>query len=75
MIKVRLKKAGVDSTFVPVEGAGHGFAGAEVNDRVRDFLDKILLGKDVKVSSEPIQSAQRPQRNRQQGRPNRGEQD
>lgn len=70
-----LKKAGVDSTFVPVEGAGHGFAGAEVNDRVRDFLDKILLGKNVKVSSEPIQSAQRPQRNRQQGRPNRGEQD
>ncbi|WP_158545359.1 alpha/beta fold hydrolase [Bremerella cremea] len=65
-----LKKAGVDSTFVPVEGAGHGFAGQEVNQRVEAFLDKILLGKTVKVSSEPIKSAQSIQRRR----PLRGQQ-
>ncbi len=68
-----LKKAGVDSTFIPVEGAGHGFGGPEVSQRVRDFLDKILLGKQVEVSSEPIESAESPQRNRPQGRPNRPE--
>lgn len=66
-----LKKAGVDSTFVPVEGAGHGFAGQEVNQRVRDFLDKIALGKDVEVSSQPIQSAISPQRNQRPGRAQR----
>ncbi|GAA4427754.1 alpha/beta hydrolase fold domain-containing protein [Bremerella cremea] len=56
-----LTKAGVESTFVPVNGAGHGFGGPEVDQRVRDFLDKILLGKEIEVSSEAIDSAQRPQ--------------
>lgn len=49
-----LKKAGVDSTLVRIEGGGHGFGGPEVNKRVRAFLDKHLLGKKVEVSSDPI---------------------
>ncbi|QDU73777.1 Carboxylesterase NlhH [Bremerella volcania] len=62
-----LTKAGVDSTFVPVKGAGHGFAGQEVNERVEAFLSKILLGKEVELSDDPIESAQRPQPRRPQG--------
>lgn len=61
-----LTKAGVDSTFVPVEGAGHGFAGPEVNERVEAFLSKVLLGKDVEVSDEPIKNSQGQQRRPQQ---------
>lgn len=51
-----LKKAGVESTLVIVEGAGHGFGGAEVHSRVRAFFDKHLRGKDVAVSAEPIRA-------------------
>lgn len=61
-----LTKAGVDSTMVPVNGAGHGFGGQEVNERVEAFLGKILLGKDVEVSDEPIEGSQRPERRPQQ---------
>jgi dipeptidyl aminopeptidase/acylaminoacyl peptidase len=49
------KKAGVDTTFVKIEGGGHGIGGAEVEERVRDFFARHLLGKKVEVSSEPIQ--------------------
>jgi acetyl esterase/lipase len=51
-----LKKAGVDSTLVIVEGAGHGFGGPAVDARVRAFFEKHLRGKDVKVSAEPIRA-------------------
>lgn len=64
-----LRKAGVDSTFVTVEGAGHGFGGNAVNERVRAFLGKIALGEEGEVSSEPIEGAERPQRRNRQ--PNR----
>ena len=30
--------------------------GREIDSRVRAFFEKHLLGKDVKVSSEPIQA-------------------
>jgi acetyl esterase/lipase len=49
------QEAGVDTTFVKIEGGAHGFGGPEVNARVKAFLDKHLLGKNVTVSSEPIQ--------------------
>lgn len=49
-----LKKAGVDSTLVRIEGGGHGFGGPEVNRRVRAFFDKHLLGKKGEVSSDSI---------------------
>lgn len=61
-----LTKAGVDSTLVAVEGAGHGFAGQEVNERVEAFLSKVLLGKDVEVSDTPIKNSQGQQRRPQQ---------
>jgi acetyl esterase/lipase len=48
------KKAGVDTTFVKIEGGGHGIGGQEVDARVRAFFEKHLLGKDVEVSGEPI---------------------
>ena len=39
-----LKKAGVDVTFVPVRGAGHGFdtGRAEAIGTVREFLGRVL---------------------------------
>jgi acetyl esterase/lipase len=52
-----LKKAGVDATLVKIEGGGHGIGGPEVSRRVKAFLDKHLLDRDVKVSSEPIKPA------------------
>jgi acetyl esterase/lipase len=54
-----LKKAGVDSTLVKIEGGGHGIGGPEVEARVRAFFEKHLLGKDVQISSEPIKQAPR----------------
>lgn len=42
-------------TFIAVKGAGHGrFRSPEVQTRVRLFLEKHLLGRDVAVSAEPI---------------------
>lgn len=49
-----LKKAGVNSTFVKIEGGGHGIGGAEVMKRVRAFFEKHLRGRDVEVSDKPI---------------------
>jgi len=50
------KEAGIDTTFVKIEGGGHGIGGPEVEARVKAFLDKHLLGRDVAVSGEPIQA-------------------
>lgn len=52
----RLKQAGVDVTFVKIEGGGHGIGGAEIQNRVQAFFDKHLRGVDVEVSAEPIQA-------------------
>jgi dipeptidyl aminopeptidase/acylaminoacyl peptidase len=51
------KEAGLDTTFVKIEGGGHGIGGAEIETRVRAFFDKHLLGKDATVSAEPIKAA------------------
>jgi acetyl esterase/lipase len=51
------KEAGINSTFIKIEGGGHGIGGAEVEARVRTFFDKHLLGKEVTVSAEPIKAA------------------
>jgi acetyl esterase/lipase len=37
-----LRKAGVESTFLPVEGAGHGFSGDEHYQKVQEFFDRHL---------------------------------
>ena len=51
-----LKAAGVGSTLIKIEGAGHGvFAHPEVSIRIRSFLERHLLDrKSVDVSNEPI---------------------
>lgn len=50
----KLKKAGVPSTFVKMDGGGHSIAGKEVILRVKTFFAKHLLRKDVDVSDAPI---------------------
>ena len=42
LLYAALKKAGVDVTFVPVKGAGHGFGGPEAIAPVQDFLKRCL---------------------------------
>ena len=37
-----LERAGVEVTFIPIKAAGHGFAGLEAIDRVREFLKHCL---------------------------------
>ncbi len=48
------RKAGVEATFIKMDGGGHGIGGPEIARRVTAFLDKHLLGKDIEVSAEPI---------------------
>jgi len=42
LLYAALKKAGVDVTFVPMKGAGHGFGGPEAIAPVEDFLKRCL---------------------------------
>lgn len=42
LLEAALKKAGVDVTFQVIKGAGHGFAGPEINAKVREFLGRQL---------------------------------
>jgi acetyl esterase/lipase len=42
LLYAALKKAGVDATFVPMKGAGHGFGGPEAIAPVQDFLRRTL---------------------------------
>ena len=50
----KLNKAGVDVTFIKIEGGGHGIGGNEITDRVTAFFEKHLRDQDVKISDEPI---------------------
>ena len=53
-----LKKAGVETYFVPVKGAGHGgFRSPEVPKRIRSFLDAQLRGQKTGPMEEtPIEN-------------------
>ena len=42
LLEAALKKAGVEVSFQVVKGAGHGFGGPEINEKVRQFLAKHL---------------------------------
>ena len=42
LLYAALKKAGVDVTFIPMKGAGHGFGGREAVAAVEDFLKQRL---------------------------------
>jgi acetyl esterase/lipase len=48
------RKAGVEATFIKMDGGGHGIGGPEIARRVTAFFDKQLLGKKADVSVEPI---------------------
>jgi len=50
------KEAGVNTTFVKMLGGSHAIGGREIEARVKAFLDRNLLGRDVAVSSESIQA-------------------
>lgn len=50
----KLADAGVDVTFIQIEGGGHGIGGKEITDRVSAFFEKHLRDQNVKVSAEPI---------------------
>jgi len=58
-IHAALEKAGVESHLLAVEGAGHGFRSPEVDQRVKDFLARHLLGKKVEVSGGPVKGESR----------------
>jgi acetyl esterase/lipase len=62
LMHAALEKAGVASLLVPVEGAGHGFRGAEVDKRVRDYLALHLLRREVTVTDAPIKPEPRQRR-------------
>lgn len=52
-----LKNAGVEASLVLVAGGGHGdFGTPEPARRMRQFWDKHLLGKEVAISTEPIEA-------------------
>jgi acetyl esterase/lipase len=53
-IHAALQKAGVESHLIRVQGAGHGFAAPEVEQRVKAFLTKHLLGRDAVISAAPV---------------------
>jgi dipeptidyl aminopeptidase/acylaminoacyl peptidase len=42
LLYAALNKAGVDATFMPMKGAGHGFGGPDAIAPVRDFLKRCL---------------------------------
>ena len=54
LFEAALRKAGVDVTYIRMEGGGHGIGGPEITDRVGQFFSKHLLGKEIVVSAEPI---------------------
>jgi dipeptidyl aminopeptidase/acylaminoacyl peptidase len=54
-IHAALQKAGVESHLIRVQGAGHGFAAPEVEQRVKAFLTKHLLGRDAVISAAPVE--------------------
>lgn len=53
-IHAALGTAKVESHLIVMKGAGHGFANAELNNRIRTFLDKHLRGQPGVISQEPI---------------------
>lgn len=58
-IHAALKKVGVETYLIRVDGAGHGFATPEVAKRANQFVAKHLLGKKIEISHEPIAELRR----------------
>lgn len=55
-LNAALARAGVSTTYVRMEGAGHGLRGDEILARQRAFFERHLRGQDVEVSAAPIQA-------------------
>jgi acetyl esterase/lipase len=53
-IDAALRKAGVTSYLVTVEGGGHGDFGTAADDRVRALFDRYLRGEPAEVSAAPV---------------------
>lgn len=49
-----LVKARVESHLITMQGAGHGFASDDLNQRIRQFLDNHLRHQHGVISDEPI---------------------
>lgn len=56
-----LEEEGVEAMLLQVQGGGHGgFRSAELDRRIRLFLDKHLLGQtDIVISADPVQPGQK----------------
>lgn len=50
----KLKKAGVNSTFITVEGGGHGLRGSKLDYIFNQFLGKHLLGRATELKDATI---------------------
>ncbi len=59
LLHAALRKAGVSSTLITVDGGGHGFRNREIGKRVRSFLEKHLLDEKRTVKDETIKEVAR----------------
>ncbi len=59
LLHAALRKAGVSSTFITIDGGGHGFRNREIGERVRSFLGKHLLDEKRTVKDETIKEVAR----------------
>jgi acetyl esterase/lipase len=50
----RQLEAGMKSTYIKMEGAGHSLTGDEIESRVKAFFDRELLGRSVSLSEAVI---------------------
>ena len=53
-IDAALRKAGVESRFIPVTNGGHGFKSKELDKRVFQFLDQHLRGIKTEIADGPV---------------------
>jgi acetyl esterase/lipase len=58
-IDAALRRAGVPSTLVTIEGGGHGDFGAAADERLAAFFAQVLLGEAAEVSSATIDLRER----------------
>ena len=53
-IDAALRKAGVESRFIPVTDGGHGFKSKELDKRLLQFLDQHLRGIKTEIAEGPV---------------------
>ena len=59
LLSEALKKVNVEALLVPVTNGGHGnFGTPDVGERLKQFFDKHLLGRDVVIPIEPIKTGE-----------------